>query len=158
MSYCPNLCLFFDCLLKDYKDQKYSIKTSSINKARYKDCNERELIEQGAMLLEKSMEKIFSCGQKHLVPISGGLDSRAILAVLVKFTEAKNIFTFTRGTPKTWDYEIGNLVAKGIGTNHTSFDLTTNTYTIDELIDISNIPIIHRHIQLLTIFLHTSND
>jgi len=69
------------------------------------------------------ISKLFISGKKHVVPISGGLDSRAILASLLKFTEAANIYTYTFGTPSTFDYEIGNLIAKETGTMHTSFPL-----------------------------------
>ena len=36
---------------------------------------------------------------KHVVPLSGGLDSRGVLVTLLEFTEARNIKIYTFGTP-----------------------------------------------------------
>lgn len=121
----------------DYKNKSIDIDLSNIDKDRYKDAKLEELISIGGKLFLDSISNNFSRNDKHLVPISGGLDSRAILAGLLKHTEAKNIYTYTFGTPKTLDYEIGSYIAKKLGTNHTSFDLTKHIYTQEELEDIS---------------------
>ncbi|MBV5327330.1 MAG: asparagine synthase [Chlorobium sp.] len=68
-----------------------------------------------------------------VVPISGGLDSRAVLGELLKHFSAKSIATYTFGTPGTWDYEIGNSVAKQAGTNHVSYDLQEYSFTQERL-------------------------
>lgn len=80
-----------------------------------------------------SVEQDFLTSCSHTVPISGGIDSRAILAALIKFTDVKNIKTYTFGTPGTLDYEIGNKVAKKLGTTHVNFDLTKQKYTLNDL-------------------------
>ncbi len=106
-----------------YKNEDISIDVSNIDKKKYRDADENELIHIGSKLWEESINSHFRINQKHLVPISGGLDSRAILA------EAKNIYTYTFGTPNTLDYD----VAKKLGTNHTSFDLTQYIFNQNEL-------------------------
>lgn len=121
----------------DYKNKKISINVSNIDKQKYQEKNENELIKLGSKLWQESISSNFETNQKHLVPISGGLDSRAILAGLLERTEAKNIYTYTFGTPTTLDYDVGNYIAKKLGTNHTSFDLTKYTYRQEELEDIS---------------------
>ena len=49
---------------------------------------------------EKTIELIkehYKKGEKIIIPLSGGLDSRAILAAALKCTPKKNIITFTFG-------------------------------------------------------------
>ena len=43
---------------------------------------------KAAELFIKNAESIFNSKENHLVPLSGGLDSRTILYTLLKFTEA----------------------------------------------------------------------
>jgi hypothetical protein len=117
--------------------QNNDINISNIDKERYKDIPESELIAIGSNLWKDSISDNFQTNQKHLAPISGGLDSRAVLAGLLEHTEAKNIHTYTFGTPNTLDYDIGNYIAKKLGTNHTNFDLTKHIYKQEELSDIS---------------------
>jgi len=116
----------------DYKNNSIKINISNIDKERYKNISEKALIDIGSKLWRDSISNNFQINQKHLVPISGGLDSRAVLAGLLEHTEAKNIQTYTFGTPNTLDYEVGNYIAKKLGTNHTRFDLTQYSYKQDE--------------------------
>ncbi|WP_417535293.1 hypothetical protein [Methylophaga sp.] len=61
---------------------------------------------------------------KHLVPISGGFDSRAILAALVERIPIENIETISFGFSGQLDYEIGEKVSKALGIKkHTKFNL-----------------------------------
>jgi asparagine synthase (glutamine-hydrolysing) len=62
--------------------------------------------------------------KNHLVPISGGLDSRAILGALLERLPSSQIKTFTFGTPKSLDYEIGNNIASSLKLKHKEYDLT----------------------------------
>jgi len=121
----------------DYYNKDLSIDSSNINKKKYNKIDKVELIKIGSKLWRDAISSNFKTNQKHLVPISGGLDSRAILAGLLEHTEAKNIYTYTYGTPNTLDYDIGNYIAKKFGTRHTSFDLTQYIYNQNELENIS---------------------
>lgn len=121
----------------DYDNPNYKFDFSGINKEKYAEASLTELVNEGGRLWLEAISANFNSNDKHLVPISGGLDSRAILAGLLKHTEAKNIYTYTFGTPKTLDYEIGNYIAKKLGTKHTSYDLTKHIYSQEELEDIS---------------------
>lgn len=121
----------------EYHNDSYKIVFSNIDKAKYRGCSEEELIDLGIEKFKSAIAKQFSLNKQHVVPLSGGLDSRAILGVLLEFTEANNIHTYTFGTPGTLDYDIGNYVAKKAGTNHVSFPLAEYQYTMDELIDIA---------------------
>ena len=121
----------------DYKNPNITFDFSGIDKEKYKNVTEDELVDIGIKLWKEAIQKQFKPNEKHVVPLSGGLDSRAILAGLLEFTEAKNIYTYTFGSPGTLDYDIGNSIAKKVGTNHTKFPLTEHKYTIEEEIDIS---------------------
>lgn len=121
----------------DYKNPDYTIDFSGTDKSRYEHTPEAELIDTGITLWKKAIEKQFNTHEKHVVPLSGGIDSRAILASLLELTDASNIHTYTFGTPGTLDYEIGNRIARVAGTKHTPCNLMEYAYDLNELIDIS---------------------
>jgi asparagine synthetase B (glutamine-hydrolysing) len=121
----------------DYKNPYYSFDFSNVNKSRYEDLSEEELIKIGIGYLKKAIAKNFQSGKQYIVPISGGIDSRALLATMIEFTDSKNLYTYTYGTPGTLDFEIGNYIAKKAGTIHRNYPLTEYTYKLDELIEIS---------------------
>ena len=114
-----------------------TIDLGRIDRARYPGAAEQDLVELGAGLFREAVAESFQSGMNHVVPLSGGLDSRAILAALIEHTEASNISTFTFGSPGSLDYDIGCMVARRLGTRHTSFDLTKSRFDQEELEDIS---------------------
>lgn len=75
----------------------------------------------------------------HLVPISGGLDSRAVLATLLEFIEADRISTYTFGTPGSYDYEIGRSIAAKVGTKHKQFSFEQYEFSIEKEIEVSQL-------------------
>jgi asparagine synthetase B (glutamine-hydrolysing) len=85
----------------------------------------------------KSLDSGFSSGQGCVVPLSGGLDSRAVLAGLLQFTEAFNITTYTFGMPGAFDYEIAAKVARSVGVSNIRIPLDKYEYSLDELIETS---------------------
>jgi asparagine synthetase B (glutamine-hydrolysing) len=121
----------------NYKNHGDKLSFDQVSKDLYKNCSEEDLIQVGVKKLTQAIQNNFELGKKNVIPLSGGLDSRAILAAMMEFTEAKNIHTYTFGTPGSLDYEIGNKVAKKLGTNHSSFPLTEFKYNMDELLNIS---------------------
>ncbi|MCD4819027.1 MAG: hypothetical protein K8S23_10085 [Candidatus Cloacimonetes bacterium] len=121
----------------DYENPNIKFDFSGIEKEKYKNIPGEELIGIGIKLWKNAIQEQFKTNKKHVVPLSGGLDSRAILAGLLEFTEAKNIYTYTFGSPDTYDYIIGNLVATKIGTNHSSFPLNQYIFTLQKEIKVS---------------------
>ena len=121
----------------NYKNNNYELDLTKIDKTRYSRYNEKELIIKGAKLLQHVVSQQFVNNQQNVVPLSGGVDSRAILAILSEFTELSSINTYTFGTPGTYDYEIGKAIAKYYGTNHRTFSLTKINYKMEELLDTS---------------------
>src|SRR5690625_1850602 len=122
----------------NYNNPSLSFDFSQIDKEKYIGLSFEELIELGISIFMKAIQTRFSNNEKHVIPLSGGLDSRAVLAALLEFTNASNIHTYTFGTPGTLDYDIGYQVADIIGTNHISLPLNNYRYSMDELIDISH--------------------
>jgi hypothetical protein len=61
----------------------------------------------------------------HVVPLSGGLDSRATLAGLLENVGSREILAVTFGSPGTWDYDIGCEVARVAGVRHETIDLSS---------------------------------
>lgn len=98
--------------------------------------NEDFLLEEASNILENIFSKILSTNKLHdiIIPLSGGFDSRLILSYLLNHKNARDIKTYTFGTPGTYDYEIGNLIAKNIGTNHFEIDMTSIEMSIDDII------------------------
>ncbi len=88
---------------------------------KYKD--ESILISNGIQALKASFNDANGKG-KNVVPLSGGLDSRTILAGLIDAGLKDSIITVTFGTPGTWDYELGSSLARQLGLCHDSIDLT----------------------------------
>ncbi len=138
MEYNPNL----DSFLKlgyflEYDGSRWKIDLSGVDRSYYANVQEDEAVKLGKDLFLKSIENSFHLNEEHLVPISGGLDSRAILGALLLHKNAGDIYTYTFGSPNTLDFEIGNKIAKVIGTRHTAYNLTVHQYTMDELLDVS---------------------
>ena len=96
---------------------------------------ERELVEQGILALKKVFTNIEN--GTHVLPLSGGLDSRTVLGGLVYAGLKKQIISVTFGTPGTFDFEIGQMLAKRIGLKHKIFDFTKLELDQEELERIS---------------------
>jgi len=103
--------------------QTVTLDYAGITPSRYSDTAPKDLIKQAGEIFQSTIANQFKTNQRHIVPISGGLDSRAILAALLECTSATNIETYTFGTPGTYDYDIGCAVAIHAGTQHTAIPL-----------------------------------
>lgn len=66
----------------------------------------------------------------HFVPLSGGLDSRAVLGSLLNHPDVRpsQIRAATFGTPGTWDFEIAKQVADTAGVRHTTVDIRPDRF------------------------------
>ncbi len=89
------------------------------------------LIDEGVASLKAAFRHALAgidTGKTHVLPLSGGLDSRAILGALLDNIDPGQIRAVTFGTPGTWDYEIGRRVAQVAGVRHESIDLTSSQW------------------------------
>ena len=76
---------------------------------------QEELIEELGALWQRAVERGIKKNEKIIIPLSGGLDSRAILAAALRCTSRDNIITFTFGEKGSFDFEIGKMVAEKAG-------------------------------------------
>lgn len=132
----------------DYVNPDFQVDFSSTDKAKYQDMPEEEMLDTGIRFWKEAMQEQYVSGEQHVVPLSGGLDSRAILATLLESFEAKDIMTYTYGTPGTYDWDIGNDIARRVGTNHHKLPLADYNYNTLALVDIS------KRIQRQTVLFH----
>ena len=63
------------------------------------------------------------------------MDSRGVLAGLINAGVKDRLTTVTFGIPGSWDYEIGNSIARKIGTAHRSIDLRDFQVTTERLLE-----------------------
>lgn len=90
------------------------------------------------VLLRQALEKRISLvppTEKIFLPLSGGFDSRVILATVLDIIPSNRLIAFTYGQPDTYDYEIGRKVARDIGVNHIQFPLDFHDYAEEKLLD-----------------------
>jgi hypothetical protein len=95
--------------------------------------NENELIEYGSSILCRIFEDVDSA--HHVVPLSGGLDSRAILGGLIHAGLRNDVTAVTFGVRGTLDYELGRTVAKALGVKHVEINLDEMEVTTQSLVD-----------------------
>ncbi len=99
--------------------------------------SENELFQRIRQQFFQAVEELFQPGRTHVVPLSGGLDSRAVLGALLEFTEASHIKTYTYGLPGSFDFEIAARVAKHAGVQNVRIPLQSYLYTLEELVETS---------------------
>ena len=107
-----------DCITPENKGVNYSIKEAA---SRFDTLFDKLLSQNAA--------------SKHIIPLSGGWDSRAILGALLERLDTSEIETVTFGVPGQLDYDIGIRVAKWAGVKHHSLDLRTVDFTWDKIIE-----------------------
>lgn len=101
------------------------------------DKSEEDLIVEGISVLNQVFDELVEGkqDQKHLVPLSGGLDSRVILFALLQRVDPKNIQAVSFGSPKSLDYEIPKDVVKGTGVNLERINCIELDYSLENLVE-----------------------
>jgi len=74
----------------------------------------------------------------HIAPLSGGLDSRAILGGLLDYLPRERVHAITCGVPGTWDFEIGLQVAEAAGVDVSIVDLSNLQWSTEYLAQFAN--------------------
>ena len=77
------------------------------------ELSEGDLLERSGEAIDLTFSKLINSlnGRPVWIPLSGGLDSRLILAKLIEF-KYDNIQTFTYGIPQLWEVEFAREIAK----------------------------------------------
>ncbi|MDO5499966.1 MAG: 7-cyano-7-deazaguanine synthase [Propionibacteriaceae bacterium] len=82
-----------------------------------------------------------SAASVNVVHLSGGNDSRAILAALLEHGGPSSVIAVTYGTPGTYDYEIPRVITKRAGVEHVRIDLSKVELTTGDLVRVAdNLP------------------
>ncbi|MBA2320071.1 MAG: hypothetical protein H0V89_02850 [Deltaproteobacteria bacterium] len=105
---------------------------AEIDRPRWASATRAALVDEGGRLFAAAVARVFD-GRDPVVPLSGGLDSRAILGALLEIVPAGRIRTVTWGTPGGLDFELGNRVARAAGTRHLALDFADVRFTEDRL-------------------------
>ena len=99
--------------------------------------DDSEMIAYGIQLLKSTFSKIIqnTRAEYHIVPLSGGMDSRGILASLMDAGLKEQIIAVTFGVPGAWDYELGRGLAQNFGINHRQINLMNVEVSTDKLLE-----------------------
>ena len=125
-----NTFLAYGFVIRDLCDNKNFNMLKSFKK---KEIN-KDLISHGVNLF-RSLFKNYNPSDKILVPLSGGLDSRAILiGLLSSGFSSENISTFTLGKRGLLDYDIGKSISKQLNIRNQSIDLQNRSFSHKELL------------------------
>ncbi|MBN2416202.1 hypothetical protein JXO52_10190 [bacterium] len=94
---------------------------------------EEDLVEEGTRILRQLF--LSPKGERIIVPLSGGLDSRTVLAGLVNKGYKEKITVVTFGVPDSYDFEIGGLVARRFGVQQMPINLNEVPVTLEQLLE-----------------------
>lgn|GEM_PF-2018323 len=86
------------------------------------------LLKELAIRWQNAVDNRLKNNEKIIIQISGGLDSRAILAASLKSIEKENILLYNFGEAASYDYEIGTRIASSLGILHASFHPTKERF------------------------------
>lgn len=99
----------------------------------------QELLEEGVVIWQNVCQRVVDASdQPLLVPLSAGLDSRAILAGLRACNAP--VKTVTYGVPGAFDYELAPRVARCAGADNERIDLRNVRFDRDTLLGIAAQP------------------
>ena len=89
------------------------------------------LLKIGTVALKKSFQDEIAndYDKLHILPLSGGLDSRTVLANILELVDPSKIITVTFGLPGSPDYERAKSITKKIGLRWENIDLSPGKWT-----------------------------
>ena len=94
-------------------------------------------VQEGVKALKETIASQVASTDKnasHIVLLSGGLDSRAILGGVLDNVPRTQIIAATYGIPGAWDYEIAKIITRKLGIRHEVFNLLDERWDIDQLV------------------------
>lgn len=75
----------------------------------------------------------------HVIPLSGGWDSRGLMAALIECVELGNICAITFGQAGNFDFETSRKICATLGIkNHILIDLDNHQFNIDKIIEFAS--------------------
>ncbi|MBN2466021.1 hypothetical protein JXD38_10420 [candidate division WOR-3 bacterium] len=135
-----NTYLYYGYSVRVDKDAPFPFDTKvfdELDPKGYSQLSVQELVERGKTVLLASVQDELSrtTAKTHVVPLSGGLDSRAILSGLLRSGLKDNIITVTFGAPGSPDYGTARLVAQKAGVRHVEIDIGRIGFSDEAIID-----------------------
>ena len=106
------------------------------HKGEYDPRPQGELAEELNSLWQKSIERRVDKDSPNLILISGGIDSRAILAAALKCVGRDKIYTATFGAPGLLDFDLGRLVAERAGVNNLPLPVENHDFKNQYLLEL----------------------
>ena len=97
-----------------------------LTSSNYNNATKADLTKIGSKILIDTFQQEIANyhNSTNVVPLSGGLDSRAILANLIENFDTSKIITVTFGLPGSPDYETAKSIAKKTGLRWAGIDLS----------------------------------
>ena len=103
---------------------------------RWKQAAAGEIVEEGVSRIQTLIQS--PPPDSNCVPLSGGLDSRAVLGGLLGHISADDLSAIVCGMPGTRDFEIGSDVAESLGLELETVDLSELFWTTEDLIELAD--------------------
>lgn len=92
-----------------------------------KTYSSQEAAERFDTLFDSLIEDTHS--GRHVIPLSSGWDSRAILSALLERVDPDQIVAVSYGVPGQLDYDLGQMIAESVCVEHHAIDLRTVDFT-----------------------------
>lgn len=121
---------FIPKIPSDFLSEAFPYNSAEDFKPSWQHSN-NELLQRSKATFESIFQNANS--KPQVVPISGGYDSRAILAALLNHVDKENIITVTFGVPGSRDYELGAKVANHFDLQHEAINLSTINVNYEDL-------------------------
>lgn len=86
-------------------------------------------------ILDEEIEKYFHGGCNCVIPISGGWDSRFLLAAAMRRFKKSRIRLLSFGAPGQLDFDIGRKIAESYAINHFAINLEELDFSWDKLLN-----------------------
>ncbi len=128
-----------DTLVTDIKSVRsfsvYSVKQGLIEERHvwpFQKATRSITLAEAARGTYERLENAFLSGTRGfdslVIPLSGGRDSRLLLALALKHRPKREVCTFTFGQRGSLDYEIGTGLARELGLQHRAYELGDDFY------------------------------
>jgi len=123
---------FVPRLQPGYRDLPWArVRAGDVGRAG--DVARQELVARSLELLRRACSD--TRGSLHVVPLSAGLDSRLLLALLLEAGIGDRVVAVTFGVPGTLDFELAPRVAQEARVRHEAIDLTALALPPQVLLD-----------------------
>ncbi len=141
----PASVLTFD--IKKFKTEIQHYWSWSDIKSMREPIDEREVVEELGRLFKQAVQRCVNENERIGLTLSGGLDSRAILAAIPE--DYKPLHTFTFGQKGCDDIKIASEVSRIKGATHHILDLNSNNWLLPRIASIwksdASFSLLHMH-------------